>query len=67
MKGGLGGSNWTYDAYYARSEYRIESRQQWPLADRIEDFFRQQFLGPQLSEQYATRSIRPTMPTSIAH
>ncbi|OWB25584.1 TonB-dependent receptor [Xanthomonas oryzae pv. oryzicola] len=52
MKGGLGGSNWTYDAYYARSEYRIESRQQWPLADRIEDFFRQQFLGPQLGEQY---------------
>ncbi|CAD7729942.1 Vitamin B12 transporter BtuB [Xanthomonas hydrangeae] len=45
IKGGLGGSNWTYDAYYARAEYRIDSRRQWPLADRIEDFFREQFLG----------------------
>ncbi|MBB2759736.1 UNVERIFIED_ORG: outer membrane receptor protein involved in Fe transport [Xanthomonas campestris] len=52
LKGGLGASNWTYDAYYARSEYRIESRQQWPLADRIEDFFREQFLGAPQGEYY---------------
>ncbi|AOD13579.1 TonB-dependent outer membrane receptor [Xanthomonas fragariae] len=50
VKGGLGSSNWTYDAYYARAEYRIDSRQQWPLADRIEDFFREQFLGAQQGE-----------------
>lgn len=52
LKGGLGASNWTYDAYYARSEYRIDSRQQWPLADRIEDFFREQFLGAPQGEYY---------------
>ncbi|KPL48315.1 TonB-dependent receptor [Xanthomonas axonopodis] len=50
VKGGVGSSNWTYDAYYARSEYRIDSRQQWPLGDKIEEFFREQFLGQPLGD-----------------
>ncbi|MCW0455368.1 TonB-dependent receptor plug domain-containing protein [Xanthomonas sacchari] len=59
MKGQFGQSNWNYNTYYARSEYRIESRQQWPLKDKIEDFFREQFLGPQEGEYYGYPVYRP--------
>ncbi len=52
LKGVIGQSNWDYNAYYARSEYRIDSKQQWALKAPIEDFFRQQFLGPQLGDYY---------------
>lgn len=48
IKGTFGQSSWDYNAYYARSEYRIDSRQWWPLKDKVENFFRDQFLGPQL-------------------
>ncbi|WP_226467250.1 TonB-dependent receptor plug domain-containing protein [Luteimonas panaciterrae] len=52
IRGPFGSSNWNYDAYYNRSEYKIKSRQLWALEDEVEDFFRQQFLGPQLGEYY---------------
>lgn len=52
IRGAFGASNWNYDAYYNRSEYRIKSRQLWALENEVEDFFRQQFLGPQLGEYY---------------
>uniref|UniRef100_UPI001F57F0EC TonB-dependent receptor domain-containing protein n=1 Tax=Luteimonas aquatica TaxID=450364 RepID=UPI001F57F0EC len=48
LRGAFGASNWNYDTYYNRSEYRIKSRQLWALKDEVEDFFRQQFLGPQM-------------------
>ncbi|HJW46058.1 MAG TPA: TonB-dependent receptor [Lysobacter sp.] len=48
----FGSSTWDYDAYYARSEYKIKSRQLWPLKAEVEDFFREQFLGPQLGDYY---------------
>ena len=47
-RGSFGDSNWDYDAYYSRSQYELQDRQKWPLAADIEDFFRDQFLGPQL-------------------
>lgn len=59
IKGAIGQSNWDYNAYYARSEYRIDSRQWWPLKDKMEDFFRQQFLGPQLGEYYGYPIYEP--------
>ncbi|MFC5592703.1 TonB-dependent receptor plug domain-containing protein [Lysobacter niastensis] len=52
VKGTFGSSMWDYDAYYARSEYKVKSRQLWALKAEIEDFFRDQFLGPQLGEYY---------------
>jgi outer membrane receptor protein involved in Fe transport len=52
LRGGFGDSPWAYDTYYSRSQFKIDSRQQWPLKDEIEDFFRDQFLGPQLGEYY---------------
>lgn len=52
VRGGFGESAWAYDVFANRSEYRIDSRQQWPLKDKIEQFFRDQFLGPQLGDYY---------------
>lgn len=52
LRGNFGASPWAYDTYYSRSEYTIDSRQLWPLKAPIEDFFREQFLGPQLGEYY---------------
>jgi len=52
IKGAFGNSNWDYDAYYSRSGYKVTSDQLWPVADRMEQFFRDQFLGPQLGTYY---------------
>ncbi|GAB3350229.1 TonB-dependent receptor plug domain-containing protein [Lysobacter tyrosinilyticus] len=52
IKGALGASNWDYDAYYSRSGYKVTSDQLWPVAERMEQFFRDQFLGPQLGTYY---------------
>ncbi|MFL6593229.1 MAG: TonB-dependent receptor plug domain-containing protein [Luteimonas sp.] len=52
IKGTIGSSNWDYDAYYSRSGYKVTSDQLWPLVDKMEDFFREQFLGPQLGTYY---------------
>lgn len=43
VKGSFGDSNWNYDAYYHRSQYKNDSRQLRPLTDKVNDFF----LGPQ--------------------
>jgi outer membrane receptor protein involved in Fe transport len=47
-RGTLGDSTWDYDVYYSRSQYNLKDSQNWPLTAEIEDFFRAQFLGPQL-------------------
>ncbi|BDU14940.1 TonB-dependent receptor plug domain-containing protein [Lysobacter auxotrophicus] len=52
IRGNFGASAWGYDAYYARSQFKIKSRQNWLLAQNVEDFFRESFLGPQLGEYY---------------
>ncbi|WP_190285750.1 TonB-dependent receptor plug domain-containing protein [Montanilutibacter psychrotolerans] len=52
FRGTFGESSWDYDAYYARAAYDIKNRQLWPLKAEVENFFREQFLGPQLGEYY---------------
>lgn len=52
IKGTFGDSDWDYDAYYSRSGYKVTSNQLWPLVDPMEDFFRAQFMGPQLGTYY---------------
>jgi outer membrane receptor protein involved in Fe transport len=52
VKGAIGASDWDYDAYFSRSGYKVTSDQLWPVADRMEQFFRDQFLGPQLGTYY---------------
>lgn len=52
VRGGFGDSNWDYNAFYSRSQYNLTDNQLWPLTGKIEDFFRNQFLGPQLGTYY---------------
>ena len=59
IRGTFGNSNWDYDAYYARSQFNITDSQRWPLTNEIEDFFRDQFLGPQLGTYYGYPVYHP--------
>jgi outer membrane receptor protein involved in Fe transport len=52
IKGTFGDSDWDYDAYYSRSGFKVTSDQLWPLVGPMEDFFRNQFMGPQLGTYY---------------
>jgi outer membrane receptor protein involved in Fe transport len=42
------GADWGWDAYYYRSEYKVDSKNRWPLASKIEQYF----LGDQLGDYY---------------
>lgn len=46
VRGNLGTSDWKYDAFYDRSAYFDDTKEQWPLQAAIDSFFEQQFLGP---------------------
>jgi outer membrane receptor protein involved in Fe transport len=59
IKGTFGSSDWDYDAYYSRSAYRNNNKQLWPLTNEIEDFFRDQFLGPQMGTYYGYPVYEP--------
>ena len=59
IRGSLGDSSWNYDAYYDRSQYDLEDKQNWPLTAEMEDFFRDQFLGPQLGTYYGYPVYHP--------
>lgn len=62
LRGGFGDTAWNYDAYFNRAEYKIDSRQQWALKDKVEQFFRDKFLGPQLGEYYGYPIYAPNDP-----
>ncbi len=59
IRGSFGDSNWNYDAYYDRSEYNLDDSQKWALTADVEDFFRDQFLGPQLGTYYGYPVYHP--------
>ena len=59
FNGTIAGSNWDYDLYYSRSGYEVESDQLWPLADEMDAFFQEQFLGPQLGTYYGYPVYEP--------
>jgi len=59
VRGAFGDSSWDYDAYYSRSQYDLKNSQRWPLTADIEDFFRDQFLGPQLGTYYGYPVYHP--------
>ncbi len=52
VRGNFGDSSWAYDAYLARSDYKLHSDQPRPLGDAIEKFFEDKFLGPQQGTYY---------------
>ena len=59
IKGALGDSDWSYDAYYSRSGFKVTSDQWWPLVDAMDQFFQNQFLGPQLGTYYGYPVYEP--------
>lgn len=61
VRGTFGDSNWDYDAYYSRSQFNITDVQRWPVTDEIEDFFRDQFLGPQDGTYYGYPVYSPDL------
>lgn len=48
VRGGIGDSNWDYDAYYARSQTWLKTAERQRMAARIDQFFEDRFLGPVL-------------------
>lgn len=47
IRGSLGDSNWNYEGYLSRSDYRVYDKTIHPLADKVDQFFQSMFLGPQ--------------------
>lgn len=47
-RGVFGGSNWNYDVFGARSEYKLTEHSFARFADAINDFFQERVLGPVL-------------------
>ena len=62
IKGVIGDSDWNYDAYYSRSGFKVTSDQLWPLVDEMDQFFRDQFMGPQLGTYYGYPVYEPNKP-----
>jgi outer membrane receptor protein involved in Fe transport len=58
-KGTFGDTTWDWDAWYARSSFKITDTQLWPLTDEIESFFQDQFLGPNLGTFYGYQIYNP--------
>jgi outer membrane receptor protein involved in Fe transport len=59
IRGNFGDSNWNYEAYYSRSDYKDYDKQLRPLAGPVEDFFRNMFLGPQMGTYYGYAVYEP--------
>ena len=62
IKGAIGESDWNYEAYYSRSGFKVTSDQWWPLVDEMDEFFRNQFMGPQLGTYYGYPVYEPNKP-----
>jgi outer membrane receptor protein involved in Fe transport len=58
-KGTFGDTTWDWDAWYARSSFKVTDTQMWPLTDAIEGFFQDQFLGPNLGTYYGYQIYNP--------
>ncbi len=48
VKGNIGQSDWAYNAYYSRSQNNLVTNEPNPLTARVDAFFQNQFLGPQM-------------------
>ncbi len=52
IRGNVGNSDWAYDGYYSRSQYNLSTEQRRALTSKVNAFFQNQFLGPQLGTYY---------------
>ncbi|MBN8736510.1 MAG: TonB-dependent receptor [Xanthomonadales bacterium] len=48
IRGNFGNSDWNYEAYFSRADYKVADKQLRPLAGPVDTFFEKMFLGPQL-------------------
>jgi len=60
-KGTFGDTTWDWDAWYARSSFKVVDAQMWPLTNEIESFFEDQFLGPMLDIYYGYHVYNPNV------
>jgi len=58
---GTVGTNWDYDAYYARSQNNLTEHNPWPLKAAVQNFFEQQFLGPLLGTTSGYKIYSPNV------
>ena len=59
LKGSLGQTDWDYDLYYARSQNNLTSNEPRPLTAAVDNFFQNQFMGPQLGTAYGYPVYQP--------
>ncbi|HEX7370550.1 MAG TPA: TonB-dependent receptor [Rhodanobacteraceae bacterium] len=59
IRGSFGDSDWNYEAYVSRADYKLADRQLHPLAGPVENFFRNMFLGPQNGTYYGYAVYTP--------
>jgi outer membrane receptor protein involved in Fe transport len=59
IRGSFGDSDWNYEAYFSRADYKLDDKQLRPLSGPVEDFFRSQFLGPQQGTYYGYAVYTP--------
>ena len=52
VKGDIGQTDWNYNAYYYRSQNNLSSNFAKALTSKVDAFFQNQFLGPQLGTAY---------------
>ncbi|HET8899002.1 MAG TPA: TonB-dependent receptor, partial [Rhodanobacteraceae bacterium] len=52
VRGNFGDSDWAYDAYYDRSQVWVTSHERERMSAKIDAYFENLFLGPQLGEWY---------------
>jgi outer membrane receptor protein involved in Fe transport len=61
IKGNLGASDWTYDGYYSRSQYKVKNRQMWPLTADVETFMHEHFMGDVIGTYYGYPVYNPSL------
>lgn len=52
VRGNFGDTDWNYDAYIARSDNKVYDKWLHPLTDKVNAFFENKFLGPELGTYY---------------
>ncbi|HJP99059.1 MAG TPA: TonB-dependent receptor [Rhodanobacteraceae bacterium] len=48
IRGSFGNSDWNYEAYFTRADYKDSDKQLRPLGAKVDQFFENMFLGPQV-------------------
>lgn len=61
LRGNFATSDWNYDVFFARSGQQLTQKQYWPLTSAVDNFFQNQFLGPELGTTYGYGIYAPNI------